>query len=520
MTCENLTLHDVDIPINLRKKLLFFHEYFEPLMCRDVDCQLVEYNLTNKTSMCECKIGKNFEDILNSPKFEFNPYDSDSDPKGFSEAVKVVKCLTKGIKYSSFKINTAAIICVVIFVLQCLLYIANNCYGEPLDENIPKRSSTLANPPKADSPTRIYLYSDWDLNAAQKGKEPVEEEEKVIQPRDDSGDQIMEEEKSLNNDIFSNVSIDTNAGGLFNDKKTNRSLRAAEKNKKVLILLGNNMKTKKKVSVEHSYSGKKSSDDDESDVAPLGGRKYDNSGFCRNYWIFLSVKQHIINFFDVIPFCNMTKNYIPLTIKLIRSLFLVALSFILSILWLDQKYIQKKWEHFNDKYSLLTSEEKKISIPLSERISYALSHNIVHVIVDLIVLIFADFIFGVAFFKIRKEGEEIEELIKEQGQNPYERKLENKLKKKLNTLHDKAKNKNNIFFAIVFILVVVFFISLCGFGATYPGGVVDCVTSGIFAIILLEIIPFIWSLILALLRYLGYRKKSECMISFSEFFLY
>ncbi len=519
-SCENLTLHDVDIPINLRKKLLFFHEYFEPLMCRDVDCQLVEYNLTNKTSLCECKIGNNFEDILNSPKFEFNPYDSDSDPKGFSEAVKVVKCLTKGIKYSSFKINTAAIICVIIFVVQCLLYIANNCYGEPLDENIPKRSSTLANPPKADSPTRIYLYSDWDLNAVQKGKEPVEEEKKVIQPRDDSGDQIMEEEKSLNNDIFSNVSIDTNAGGLFNDKKTNRSLRAAEKNKKVLILLGNNMKTKKKVSVEHSYSVKKSSDDDESDVAPLGGRKYDNSGFCRNYWIFLSVKQHIINFFDIIPFCNMTKNYIPLTIKLIRSLFLVALSFILSILWLDQKYIQKKWEHFNDKYSLLTSEEKKISIPLSERISYALSHTIVHVIVDLIVLIFADFIFGVAFFKIRKEGEEIEELIKKQAREPYEKKLENKLKKKLNVLHDKVKNKNNIFFAIVFILVVVFFISLCGFGATYPGGVVDCVTSGIFAIILLVIIPFIWSLILALLRYLGYRKKSECMISFSEFFLY
>ena len=494
-SCENLTLHDVDIPINLRKKLLFFHEYFEPLMCRDVDCQLVEYNLTNKTSLCECKIGKNFEDILNSPKFEFNPYDSDSDPKGFSEAVKVVKCLTKGIKYSSFKRNTVAIICVVIFVVQCLLYIAYGCYGDPLDENIPKNTSILANPPKSDSPTRIYLYSDWDLNA---GKEPVEEEEKVIQPRDDSGDQIMEEEKSLNNDIFSNVSIDTNAGGLFNDKKTNRSLRAAEKNKKVLILLGNNMKTKKKVSIERSSSGKMSADNDESDDTPLGKRKYDNSGFCKNYWKFLSVKQHIINFFDVIPFCNMTLNYIPLTIKLIRSLFLVALSFILSILWLDQKYIQKKWEHFNDKYSLLTSEEKNISIPLSERILYALSHTIVHVIVDLIILIFADFIFGVAFFKIRKEGNEIEELMKEQGENPYDKKLKNKFLKKLNALRDKAKNKNNIFFAIVFILVVVFFISLCGFGATYPGGVVDCVTSGIFAIILLEIIPFIWSLILAL----------------------
>ena len=524
-SCENLTLYAIDVPINLRKKLLFFHENFEPLMCRDVDCKLVEYNLTNKTSICECKIGNTFEDLLNSPKFEFNPYNTDTDPKGFSETVKVVKCLTKGIKYSSFKINTAAIICVVIFVLQCLLYFANNCYGQPYSDDIPAANSTLANPPKSDSPTRIYLYSDWDLSNIQKGKEPIEEEEKVIQPRDDSGDQIMEEEKSLNNDIFSNVSIDTNAGGLFNDKKTNRSLRAAEKNKKVLILLGNNLKTKKKVSIEQSVNGKMSSENEESDETPLGKRrKYDNSGFCRNYWIYLSVKQHIINFFGVITFCNMTKNYIPLTIKIIRSLFLVVLSLILSILWLDQKYIQKKWEHFNDKYSLLTTEEKNISIPLSERISYALSHTIVHVIVDLIVLIFADFIIGVAFFKIREEGDEIIELNEELRKKVYENYINSKehklYRKKVNILHEKTKNKNNIFFSIVFILVVVFFISLCGFGATYPGGVVDCVTSGIFAIILLEIIPFIWSLILALFRYLGNRKKNKCMINFSEFFLY
>ena len=524
-SCENLTLYAIDVPINLRKKLLFFHEHFEPLMCRDVDCKLVEYNLTNKTSICECKIGNTFEDLLNSPKFEFNPYNTDTDPKGFSETVKVVKCLTKGIKYSSFKINTAAIICVVIFVLQCLLYFANNCYGQPYSDDIPAANSTLANPPKSDSPTRIYLYSDWDLSNIQKGKEPIEEEEKVIQPRDDSGDQIMEEEKSLNNDIFSNVSIDTNAGGLFNDKKTNRSLRAAEKNKKVLILLGNNLKTKKKVSIEQSVNGKMSSENEESDETPLGKRrKYDNSGFCRNYWIYLSVKQHIINFFGVITFCNMTKNYIPLTIKIIRSLFLVVLSLILSILWLDQKYIQKKWEHFNDKYSLLTTEEKNISIPLSERISYALSHTIVHVIVDLIVLIFADFIIGVAFFKIREEGDEIIELNEELRKKVYENYINSKehklYRKKVNILYEKTKNKNNIFFSIVFILVVVFFISLCGFGATYPGGVVDCVTSGIFAIILLEIIPFIWSLILALFRYLGNKKKNECMKSFSEFFLY
>ena len=55
-------------------------------MCRDVDCKLVEYNLTNKTSICECKIGNTFEDLLNSPKFEFNPYNTDTDPTSIRES--------------------------------------------------------------------------------------------------------------------------------------------------------------------------------------------------------------------------------------------------------------------------------------------------------------------------------------------------------------------------------------------------------------------------------------------------
>ena len=77
------------------------------------------------------------------------------------------------------------------------------------------------------------------------------EREIIIQPRDDSGEEIVSEEKSFTNDFFSNISIDTNAGGsLFPNKRLNRNLKALEKKKKVLILLGN--KGKKKLSVEQS----------------------------------------------------------------------------------------------------------------------------------------------------------------------------------------------------------------------------------------------------------------------------
>ena len=502
-SCVNLTFYDIDYPIHLRKNLLLIQDNFEPLLCRDVDCELIEYNLTNKTSVCECKLGKSFEDILKEPKFEYIPYKSDIEAKGLSESVKVIKCFLQGIKWRNFKINLAAIICVIIFVLQCIFYISYGCFGKPLvNIDLPP---TNANPPKADSPTKIYLFSDWNLslNKKDKEKEPnVEEEEKVIQPRDDSGDQIMEEEKSLNNDFFSdNISIDTNAGGLFNEKKTNRSLRAAEKNKKVLILLGN--KIKKKVSLERSIHEKIESESDETPLRKT--KKDDNFTLGRNYWLFLSVKQHIINFFSDITFCHMTETYVPLPLRFIRSLFLVMLSFILNILWLDQKYFEKKWEHFKNKYSLLASEVNNITISRSERILYALSHNIKYIIIDLIIVIFADFIIGVVFFSIRDEVEEI---------------MEKNKPSKMQDLVLKARRNYNIFFAINFILIVVFFLFLAGFGVTYPGGVVDCISCGIVVIIILEIIPFLWSLILALFRYFGYKKKSECMKKFSEYFLY
>jgi hypothetical protein len=311
----------------------------------------------------------------------------------------------------------------------------------------------------------------------------------------------MEEEKSLNNDFFSDISIDTNAGGLFGENKTNRSLRANEKNKRFLILLGN--KSKKKVSVENSIKQDIESD---SDSVPFGKfRRNEVYSLGGNYWLFLSIKQHIINFFSEIKYCNMTESYIPLTLRLIRSLFLFLLSLIMAILWLDQKYFEEKWNHFNEKYSLLSDTEEKIDIPLSERIAYALSHTIGHAIVNLIVLIFADFIIGIVFFKIR---EDVEKLLE---------------KSKLSKIQDfvlKTRKYNNVFYALNFILVVIFFLSLAGFGVTYPGGVTDCMTSGIFAIFILQIVPFIWALILALLRHYGMKKKNKCMTSFSEYFLY
>ena len=510
--CTNLTLYEIDVPLHIRKNYLLLDEFnIDALMCRDMDCEIIDYNFKNRTAKCQCPVRRNtkFEYLFEKNDIKYTLSTIKEKAKGISEAAKAISCTKEGLKYSNFKNNDAAILILVFFIIQIVCYVAYGCFGKPLANisNLPS-IHTLANPPKLEDNSRIYLFADWNTNLSnisKKQEEPIDEQEKVIQPRDDSGDQIMEEEKSFNNDFFSDISIDTNAGGLFPDKRTNRSLRALEKSKRVLILLGNKAKkTKKKVSIEHSLNQDEAVSD--SDELPLSKRrKIDNSNFWKNYWLFLSIKQHIINYFSDLTCCEITISYIPLELRFVRSIFLFILSIIITILWLDQKYFEKKWEHFNDKYSLSTTFERDFEISLGERIGYALGTNFGYVIVNLIFLIVADFITGVIFFNLRSDVEKILD------------------KGKMSKMQDyilKVRRNYNIFYAANFILIIIFFLSLCGFGVAYPGGVVDCLTVALFSVFFFEIVPFVWSLILAALRYYGYKKKKQNMIKFSEYFLY
>ena len=84
----------------------------------------------------------------------------------------------------------------------------------------------------------------------------------------------------------------------------------------------------------------------------------------------------------------------------------------------------------------------------------------------------------------------------------------------------KSRRNYNIFFVLNIILLVIFVLSFIGLEATYQGATFDYLSAGIIALVLNEILPFLWSLVLALLRYLGIKKKSKCLLKFSEFFLY
>ena len=66
----------------------------------------------------------------------------------------------------------------------------------------------------------------------------------------------------------------------------------------------------------------------------------------------------------------------------------------------------------------------------------------------------------------------------------------------------------------------IFLLTITAFVGAYGGGFVDYFIAGIISLIFLELIPFLWSLILAYLTYLGIRKKDKWYSNVSHFFMF
>ena len=228
----------------------------------------------------------------------------------------------------------------------------------------------------------------------------------------------------------------------------------------------------------------------------------EKKSFCKIYWMVVSLKQHIINYFSCIHCCKITKSFIPLSMRLIKSLFILVLSFVFNILFLNQTYYENKFNHFNEKYKFIHSENLDMKVPTGERISYAFSNTFVGAMISFILLIIVNFLVGFIFFSVRSDVENM------------------KSYSDMEDLVSKMKTKNNVFFIIMIVLMVVFLLTLTAFCGAYGGGFVDYFISGIISLIFLELFPFLWSLIIALLIYIGIRSKSNCCSKVGQFFMF
>ena len=496
--CNNVTFYGIDLPLKKRLKYLYLHKYSEPILCNAENCTIEEYNYDELTSTCKCNYGNSFEDILAGEKFEFLHYEGEEvKSNDFADSFGIIKCVSNGFHSKNIKANIGFFLCIIAIVAQISLYIYYTFCSKPII-NIIKNTY---NPPKKSS---LLLITDWERNL--RNLNNLNEHEIYVQPRDDAEDQLLEEEKSYNNeDIFntSSVSIDTNVGGV-NIKKGPDKLILKEKvdNKKVLILLGKNKNKNKDKDKDQLITEDLKSD---SDIIPLQEGKDNKLNFCKIYWSVVSLKQHIINYFSNINCCKITESYIPIPIRLIRSIFIFILSFVFNILFLNHTYYENKFEYFNERYIFIHSEVEELKIPISQKIIYAISNTFGKAMISFALLIVVQFFIGFIFFSIRNNV------------------IKTKRKNNLDGIQDlvlKTKLKYLIFFIIDIVLMIIFFLSITGFGGAYGGGFVDYFVAGIISLIFLEIFPFIWSLVIALLRYIGFKKNNKILFKISEFFMF
>ena len=235
---------------------------------------------------------------------------------------------------------------------------------------------------------------------------------------------LFRSEKSYSNyeNNLSDVSIDTNAGGLYEKKYGNKLTE--KPNRRILILLNN--KDNKKAKRPNKYDQISSESEevikiyyDENDLL--------KKSFCSLYWYIVSLKQHIINYFSFLSCLKITKSFLPLTIQIIRSIFLIFSSFVLNILFLNQSYFEKKFNYFNEKYTIIHGEDPELKIPSGERISYAIGHTFGYAMIVWILLIIVNFLIGNFIFPVRKN---VCEIIKNKKDNSEIKELNESQKKK------------------------------------------------------------------------------------------
>ena len=293
----------------------------------------------------------------------------------------------------------------------------------------------------------------------------------------------------------------------LNFKEGEKELEEKVKNNKVIILFGNKNKNNKTKNLDFKKNEKKKE-------IPLDylsidkAIQYDKRPFGILFWCVFSFKQPIINILSFLDAFQITKSCIPMQMKLIRFLFMLILNIFINSMTITQNYFKDKYEYFNEKYQIEESENMKIKIETLERLKYAMNHCFPEVFVTFIICMILQFIINFIFFGIRRELCLIS--INEKKEN---------INKEVQKLIKKTKVRYIIFAFINLIFMIIFFVYLTNFSMAYSGGALDYIGAGIWTFILLQILPFISSLIIAFLRYYGIKKNKEGMYKMSQVLL-
>ena len=228
------------------------------------------------------------------------------------------------------------------------------------------------------------------------------------------------------------------------------------------------------------------------------------------YLEIICIKQHIINLFPCLyKRISDAESFIPLQMKIIRFIFLLIINMFFNIILLEDDYFIKKYNYFNAKYDLENSVDKNYSISNGSKINYAFKHGFKTAFISFILCLIIQLIIGLLFFRTKKKIDDIIEITEKATQ-----------KQELDKVMSRIKLLFIIFFIVNFVLILLLSIYNIGFNIIYNKSVSDFIIPTVITFLILQILPFITSVIITLLMHTGLKKKNKKLINASKNLLF
>ena len=571
--CHNFNIKKIDIPINERRNILYLGNYAKEILCNDINCDIKNIIFSNTTSFCDCGIKYEFNYLFSDEEINNNEvYNNFLQEKKSINSFLLFTCAKEAFTLKNIKNNIGFFISLGLFVIQLVLLLVYINYKS--SKNRKSKKKIKSNPPKLDKMGSFTISDDLENDNGdyeqknQKKETQIFEEKKFYEKNildEDSDEEGDGEQKIQDKDIDSvrereieNQIIEL--GGTITEENLKIQENIFQKSRNGEIMPGkylnkgkNETKNKNKLNFleEESYEGDEVINDDNDSNNKVKKRndklyrrkknyslgskesftseeiqnevyqkteyikfsdaiKKKEISFLAYYFKLIQLKQPIINLLSPIKILKLEESHIPTLVKIMRMIFYLSLYIFFNLFHLEQKYFRKKFEFFNNKYNII-SENMNEDISSNEIFKYSLVHTILSGFISFIICLIIKSVINYFIFNIKKKMNLVILKSKKNKKIREEEKIH-----EIFLIMKKAKKKFIIFFSICLAIMILIFYAMINFNEVYHGGILDLIAGVFWTFIFLQIIPFIYCLIFAFIRYLGIKKKNEKMYYFSQ----
>ena len=550
--CNSFDIGGVDVPVNIREKIFSNSYNVQGFICTDENCEIESNNNQSFISNCNCHLNNDFNYLFLESEIIKNNHELLTDNININ-INDYISCLFQNFNskelFSNFSFYLS-ITCILIEIISFIIYLyckySNINFQKYITQDKPiaypqetqenknilntedRQRQTISDRNSIGNPPKKYLikYKYKWLNKPRilNNIENSHDEDLEIQSRDEANIESQLKRKIKIYPFIDNNSLSSNSyldDSLFDtcDKKTETSKNKItlpikdeklhikldpiqnNKNNPLPQIITREQNARRKVRI-HSIKN--------SQENPLIKNKEEKiiKTFCDIYCDIICIKQQLINLF----LCNKSldkESFISTPMKIIRLIFLILLNLFINSIFINQNYFEEKYYFFNKKYNFAHEAKKDFEISIGDKINYALNHCIMNIVISFIICLIIQLIIGLLFYNSKKK---IDELIE------YNNKIIQT--EKNNTILNQIKCLYITFFIINFILIIFFCLFLIGFNIINKYSEIDFLVPSIITFILLQLITFLISIIIALIMFKGMKKNNKKMINFAKTFLY